>query len=384
MARRPHRDPPLAPEVRLKGALTEVVEALRDLARRADAPVPEALTLDLRPHAKPADRTRAILADLEAAFAAARPGSDPWREGAVHCFWCAASDCAHARPPGPGSVFAGYAATGKAMWADFVQSCVDRRLQGLEGLFADPPQALAFVQQEALTSDLLPAFDVADLAWRPRGQVCLGMIPADLAQPRGDRVALSAQIIETRRPGAPLALRLNMVGLDQASLAQAAASGPPRGSAEQLRRVIQHARRAVGRIGRRAVVAEARGDAYDVDQAIASMLGQLRADLERVFTPQHRRTRHAEERHVDGERPTSAAFKDARDASADQLLYDTRRETIVVIGPRSRAHVFSASGQHVTSLRLEPGELDRKLGQRRWRLLHGSQIAAFRAALERT
>lgn len=113
------------------------------------------------------------------------------------------------------------------------------------------------------------------------------------------------------------------------------------------------------------------------------MLGHLRADLVRVFSLQQWRTRHAEERHVDGRRPTSAALGDARDAADDRLLHDTRRETIVVIGPRSRAHVFTPAGQHVTSLRLQPGELDRKLGRQRWQPLRAAQIAAFRAALAR-
>lgn len=370
-----------APEARLRAALDQAVGALKDLARQHDAPLPDRVRIDLEPRLDSAQRVEAALAQIEAALSAARPVDDLWRAGAVHCFWCNASDCGHARPPTPGSVFAGYAATGKAEWVDFVQSCVDRRLPGLEGLFADPPHPLAFIQQHELTGDLLPGFGQNAHAWRLRGQVCVGLVPADLRAPRGDRVAFSIQVVETRRPNAPLKLRVNLVGLDSHQITSAAASGPARNTAEQLRRLIQRAQRTVGRISRRSVLAEARQEPYDADQGIASMLGQMRGDLVRIFGPQQWRTQHAKERHGDGARPTSKALSDAREAGPERLFRDTRRETIVVIGPRNRAHVFTETGRHVTSLRLEPGELGRKTQRKRWLPLSAPGVTAFRAAV---
>ena len=371
-----------APDARLRAALDQAVAALRDLARQADVPLPDSVQIDLRPRHSAPERVAGVIADMHAALSAARPAEDLWRAGAVHCFWCASSDCAHARPPSPGSVFAGYAATGKAEWVDFVQSCVDRRLPGLDGLFAEPPHPVAFVQQEELTGELLPGFGREDHAWRLRGQVVIGMVPADLQRPKGDRVAFAIQVVETRRPQAPLMLRVNLVGMDSSQITAAASDGPARSTAEQLRRLVQGAHRLVKRIGRRAVMAEARGTEYDAEQAIASTLGQLRGDLVRVFAPQSWRTHHAAERHGEGARPTSKALSDAHEAGPDRLFHDTRRETIVVIGPKNRAHVFTEAGRHVTSLRLEPGELGRKTQRKRWQPLSAPKITAFRATLK--
>lgn len=371
-----------APDARLRAALDQAVAAVRALALEADVPLPDRLTIDLRPRAPSAERAAAVIADVERAFSAARPADDLWRAGAVHCFWCASSDCAHARPSSPGSVFAGYAATGKAEWVDFVQSCVDRRLPGLDGLFADPPHPVAFVQQQELTGELLPGFGREDHAWRLRGQVVIGMVPADLRAPKGDRVAFAIQVVETRRPQAPLTLRVNLVGMSSNQITAAASAGPARSTAEQLRRLVQGAHRLVKRIGRRAVLAEARNQPYDAEQAIASTLGQLRGDLVRIFAPQSWRTQHAAQRHGDGARPTSKALSDAREAGPDRMFRDTRRETIVVIGPKNRAHVFTESGRHVTSLRLEPGELGRKTQRKRWQPLSPPRISAFRALLK--
>lgn len=371
-----------APDARLRTALDQAVAALRDMARQADAPLPDSLRIDLRPRDASPERVAGVIADIERAFVAARPADDLWRAGAVHCFWCASSDCAHARPSSPGSVFAGYAATGKAEWVDFVQSCVDRRLPGLDGLFTEPPHPVAFVQQQELTGELLPGFGREDHAWRLRGQVVIGMVPADLREPKGDRVAFAMQVVETRRPQAPLTLRINLVGMSANAITAAASDGPARSTAEQLRRLIQGAHRLVKRIGRRAVMAEARNEPYDAERAIASMLGQLRGDLVRVFAPQSWRTQHAAERHGDGARPTSKALGDAHEAGPDRLFHDTRRETIVVIGPKNRAHVFTETGRHVTSMRLEPGELGRKTQRKRWQPLSQPKITAFRAALK--
>jgi hypothetical protein len=113
-----------------------------------------------------------------------------------------------------------------------------------------------------------------------------------------------------------------------------------------------------------------------------SLLGRLRSDLERVFRSDPRRTVHARERHLGGERPTAHALRDALDVGPDRFLRDSERDTLVVLGPRGRTHVFSArDGRHVTSLVLGPGELDRKFGRARWRPATRPEVDAFRARL---
>ena len=99
---------------------------------------------------------------------------------------------------------------------------------------------------------------------------------------------------------------------------------------------------------------------------MAPLLRRLQGDLERTLRTNTVRTHHAEERHMEGERPTAVAVKDATKASMDKYFIDTRHDTIVVIGPRLRAHIFGRDGLHVTSMQLEPSELERKTGKGVW------------------
>jgi hypothetical protein len=59
-------------------------------------------------------------------------------------------------------------------------------------------------------------------------------------------------------------------------------------------------------------------------------------------------------------------------------LRDTRRDTFVVLGANSRAHVFSESGRHITSLNLGPGEVDRKRQNARWTAMSKEDAADLR------
>ncbi|MCA9548183.1 MAG: hypothetical protein KC613_27455, partial [Myxococcales bacterium] len=316
-----------------------------------------------------------------AAAEAARPDDAVWRPGHVYCFQCSSPDCRHAKPDDPQALFVGYAPTGKPQWLGFVQACVDRRVDGVQRLYHRPPGVVGLLETTALTAELLPGFGHGGGAYRVLGQAAVGLVPADLTGRSGERVALALQVVETRRPGTPVQLRLNILGLASEAVIAAAADGAPHGPPERLRRLIEKARRQLGAITRRAVTAEARREAYAVDQAVQSLLGGLRGDLVRVFDADGRRTRHAEDRRREGERPTSNVWRDARQAGDDRVFHDAHRETLVVVGPKGRAHVFTAEARHVTSMRLEPGELERRLAKRRWRLAHPEEVRVFRQHL---
>ena len=199
-----------------------------------------------------------------------------------------------------------------------------------------------------------------------------------------ERVAITLQIVETRLAGEGRRLRLNLLGLPQARVAEAAASGDPRAPAERFRRTIAATRQRLEALERRLLPVRSRGAPVELESAVKPLLSRLRGDVERVFSPERHRTQHARERHQGGQRPTSLAVTDASNVSDDGLLYDTVRETIVVIGPRGRAHVFSKQGRQVTSLKLEPGELTRKTGRARWQPLSPSLVKAFRQSLKGT
>ena len=348
-------------------------------ARRLEVNPPPSVDLTVQLNQAPAQQVRTLQAALREALEAQRPVGDASREGRVWCLRCESADCAHALPPTPTSVFEGWAPTGWPRWAELAQVCLARRLPGLERLFDDPPAVLGYVDEEtALVGDVLAEYAGPLARWRPLGQAVVGPL---LLPGSSERCALSVQVVALGQRGAPPMLRLNLLGMSGEAITDAATGGPPRGTAEGLRRTIQQARRQVGRLGRRLATAAARGEVFDQAEAVGSLLGRIRSDLQRIFEPRHWRTQHADDRHQDGARPTDMALPDAREAGNDRLYLDTRRETVIVIGPRGRAHVFSPAGRHVTSLRLEPGELARRTSRRWWSPLAPAAAEAFRAAV---
>ena len=113
------------------------------------------------------------------------------------------------------------------------------------------------------------------------------------------------------------------------------------------------------------------------------LLNRLRGDVLRVLKNRDHRTRHAEERHQSGERPTSLALADALAAGEGRFFRDEHKNTIVVLGPKHRVHVFSTAGRHVTSLELQPAEVERRLELKRWRFLERVGSDLFKDTLRR-
>jgi hypothetical protein len=109
-------------------------------------------------------------------------------------------------------------------------------------------------------------------------------------------------------------------------------------------------------------------------------LRRLARTLERLGAQRGRRTAHAEERRS-VRRHSSNALQDAANASDDLFLWDEQRNTVVVIGPRNRVHVFSEDARHVTSILLQSGELDSRRRRRRWTPLAGEPLERFKTAV---
>lgn len=377
----------LTPEARIRRALRELSRAAAELAEARHGALPAELSLPapLSPTDGPgwSDRAARFVEQLGARLTA-RPEAVAWRDGALYCFQCAAVDCTHAHPPDARHTFAGYVPTGKPTWIEFLELCLQRRPPGFDRLFAERPGVVAFAESAAdLTEGLLPGFggEEGRGGYTVLGQVAVGLLPARLDPQSGERTVLTVQIVETRFSGATARLRLNLIGLDQDAIVRAAADGAPRNPAEQLRRTLHRTRQKLEAVTRRIGNDEARGQQVDPAAAVAPLIGRLRGDLSRIFNPDLRRTRHAESRHRGAGRPTSTAWDDARTAGDDRLLADPHRGTIVALGPKGRAHVFTREGRHVTSLRLDEGELARKVARKRWVPLPPVEGARFREAL---
>lgn len=305
--------------------------------------------------------------------------------GRVYCFLDDSNECIHAVPPDNRSTFAGYRANGTPHWESFTNVCMFRQDPRVDRIYGENPEIIALVQHaDELQEGLMAGFGKSSLAWNVLGQVVTGLVPVSLnvRDRDSERVAFTVQLVMTRSSKDGPRLRLNLIGLTAAHIAEVAASTNGRGPAESLRRTIRTTRARVRTLEARIRIDEERGVEVDVAEMSRSTLIRLRGDIERVFRPIKRRTKHAQKRHEGGHRPTGHALNDAKSASVDKFFVDTKRDTVVVIGRRGRAHVFARDGRHVTSLVLSPGELDRKLDRRRWKPLSRAATTEFLKSLD--
>jgi hypothetical protein len=333
-------------------------------------------------------RAEALLGRLRERLDAATRGVTAFREGHVYCFHTNQPESPYSSPQNKVDVFSGYSANGRPEWVSFPNLCITRKEPRVDRLYGDPPEVLAMViGPDALGEGLLPAFGKDSLAYRLLGQVVLGLVPEDLdLRSRAERVALTLQVVETSQLGLQHRLRLNVIGLPREAIAEAAASQDATSPAEAFRKVLRMTRGRIDGLGRQAALAHKRGEAFDLGPHVTALLTRLRADLLRVFKTRDYRTQHAQDRHDSRERPTAQAISDALAATEGRFLRDERKDTIIVLGPKNRVHVFSSACKHVTSLELQPTEVERRLELRRWHFLErvGSELfkARLRSALD--
>ena len=310
-------------------------------------------------------------------------------EGSVYCFHTDQPESAYSRPGKPTEVFAGYAPHGKPEWVGFANLCLERKEPRVDRLFGDSPEVLALViGPDELASGMLPAFLRGKVGWRLLGQVVVGFVPRDFEpKSREERVALTLQVIETtepdRRGGLTRRLRLNVIGLPVAEIAEVAASGDATSPAEAFRKVLRATRGRIDALGRRAALAHRQGGRFELAEPVMQLLSRLRGDVLRVLKSRDYRTQHAQERHQSGERPTALAIADALAAGEGRFFRDEHKDTVVVLGPKHRVHVFSTAGRHVTSLELTPNEVARRVELRRWKFLERPMSDLFKGTLKR-
>ncbi len=388
--RGPRRDN--RPQVRIERALREIKAVIRALAENEGLPAGEelpmeqlALTLDV-PTAGDIElrnSAKATVEELQYAIREHLKAKLSFRPGRLFCYQCDSCECRHSEPTSSTDTFAGYTATGKPTWKDFANLCLERKDERVDRLFGKNPEVVAVkFSASELTSELLPKFGRGSLVFRVLGQVTVGLIQEKwFAHRKGDaRIALTLQFVETRSNSPRHRLRLNILNATLDDLAATGDAGG-RAPAERLRRAIGQSKKRLESLARKAIQSEARNRDYDVLGESAVLLTQLSNEVEKVFRPPQRRTQHAQDRHVGGKRPTSSAMRDARETPDERLLYDTKTDTIVVLGPKGRAHLFSPTGKHVTSLQLNPGEVERK-SKKRWRPIDKQVAESWRKAMD--
>lgn len=378
-------DPAARDERRVRAAQDVLRTAIRDLylaqyasADALPAELSLALTLRITPREGWAltfdpplsNQVLPQLADAEAA-------REVFAVGRVYCYRCESCRCEHAAPPQPLCVFRGYDAAGRPEWHELAQALIDDKVERVEGLYLPRPQVVAHVQPgRQLKGRQLTAFGKASLRYSVLAQVIAGYFEV-----KGNRTALTLQVVEGRDRAGQLRLRLNpvMVGADEAFLMEWLAEG--RNSA--VFRAIQIIERELATLEQRVIAARSRRDQDEGNRLmgrIPSIMRRLAEIIERGDRQGQRRTRHVEERREE-QRPVHKAMDDAGRADASRCYFDEKAKTYVIVGDRGRAHAFNAAGRHVTSFVIKPSAIGFRVRTERWRPVAAGEWAEIRPNL---
>jgi hypothetical protein len=302
-----------------------------------------------------------------------------FRPGRVFCLRCGSADCEHAASDDPRHVFAGYGPSGLPRFEDFGQWLLERSNPHIDRLYQDPPRLVTDqLSGKALHANLLPAFRDKKTDYRLHGQVTAGWFRV----PRRDRtpavIALTFQVLSSagRRRGRRL-LGLNLLGRGPegeslGDLYDRLDHLPWRPAAEWAQEALESVERGQARKG---------STAQWVEERIEGILGGIARRLHQGRRARDRRTGHAQKRHESGKRPTNMALVDLSRAKDDSVLYDERRQTLVVLGSRGRAHVWSPEGKLVTSIRYSPESIEKKKRQEIWRQAKPEEVVLLRKNL---
>lgn len=321
-------------------------------------------------------RSRQFLRRLEQQLTEIGESARDHREGRVYCYRCASSSCEHALPPSPQDVFVGYDPTGRAAWGSFATLCVERCPEKSADLFDEQPRIVTVVvDAEDVRAQQLSVFGRSSRVYDVLGQICVGLFPGQARRGQSPlRYALTIQVVRSRDDAGRLTIGLNMIGLSRRP-GDALHDLPDR-DAQVLSDLLLEGKQRLERVN---------GDAAADDRAIdhaQRVLTWLARGVEHVYRQRGRRTRHAQQRATESDRPTQKALEDASRATAGRLYIDTHHDTFVILGPNGRVHVYSLAGLHVTSLNVPSEGVKKRVATHRWRPAAPAEWSAFRAVID--
>jgi len=419
------------PDERVRRALELLSEAARDRLRRhpqghmvngAREGIELSMPLPLSAE-RDADRAAVESAarSIEDAITAAIEGlllhRSAFRPGRVYCLRCESAECEHAALPSPRASFAGYGPSGVPRFVDFAQWLVERHDPRAGDLYAKGSHVVAVpLTGEDLTAQLLDVYRDRTAGYRLHGQVNAGFYR--VADRRGHEapIAVTFQVVSSRPAGNRRRYSLNVLALGpegeppehlfdrlgqspwgvqvrwaasvldsiersvakaRGGSAQKTEPGGPAGDPAQKTQKPQASKKAGKSKKARRKKAEAAAE-----RRIEGLIDSLARRLEKGKRAQARRTKHAAERHDQGDRPTRMALADLAAAKDEDVLLDTRKRTFIVLGEKGRAHVFNRQGKLVTSIRYAPDAIERRRQNGRWKPLPAVEITALRTMVE--
>lgn len=302
------------------------------------------------------------------------------KPGTVFCLRCGAADCEHARPREARQVFAGFGPSGLPRFADLGQLLLERGDPDVDLLYRGRTELVARVMPGAmLTSELLDAYRNPQSGYRIHGQVVAGWYRVPDPSGRKFPMAVTLQVVSTRPEGTRgRRYALNVLG-----------RGPGDEPLEHLHdrlgeipwsESVRWAQTILDTLGTQGKKGRKRKRGQ-TERRIEGILQSIARRLEKDRRSRNRKTRHARERHAQGDRPTNMALPDLAQAPPDDILVDVRAETLVVLGEKGRAHVFSPEGKHVTSVRYNPDSIARRRERKLWRAADTDEIRELRQAV---
>ena len=303
-----------------------------------------------------------------------------FQPGRVFCLRCQSAVCEHSAPLSNRQVFTGYASTGVPRFADLGQWLLSRRDPRVDLLYRESPQLLATVSSGAeLIGELMPVFLQNESGYRLHGQVAVGWYPAPTGNGHREPLAVSFQVLSSRSRGGRRRFGLNVIGIGPGGqpmehLYDRIGEIPWSGSVRWAQTVLGSIEHQLERAPRTPPQA--------VDQRIEGLVSALARRLEKGWRGEERKTQHARVRHREGDRPTRMALADFARATPENLLFDTRRETLVVVGDRGRAHVFNREGKLVTSIRYNPAVIEKRRQNGMWRPAAREEVDEVRQRLD--
>ena len=303
-----------------------------------------------------------------------------FRPGRVFCPRCSSADCEHAMLATSRQVFVGYGPTGIPRFQDYGQWLLESQHPEVDRLYQRPPQLVTdrFSGVE-LETQLLPAFRDRQIDYRIDGQVTAGWFPVPGRGGRPEVLALTFQVLSSAVKGRHDKRGRRRFGLNVLG------AGPDGEPLTELYERLGSVRWAGAvRWSQEALASIERWQGHKsatperLSRRIDGVLSGIARRLEHHRRASDRRTGHAQKRHQDGDRPTRMALTDLARAGDEQILRDTRRETLVVLGDKGRAHVFNVAGKLVTSIRYSPESIENKK-KKIWQPASEEAIAKLRA-----
>lgn len=344
------------------------VEGVDLLSRPRYMDVNLRIPLDVRRDGKRS--AEAVVTQILERVGAVREHEQALSPGAVYCFFSGSAGD-HSRPEEPRHVFEGYSSTGKPNFTDFVTMAIERKDAGIDELLAGEDVVLTHVTMgQVLRTQQLAEFGNGSAVYRILGQVDAGLFPV-LTRP--ERVAFSFQLLRGSTLEGKPRLRLHPVGVvDLSDLAD-----------PSVLQILSRFQQKLDEASLRLQGKVANEGEVDEEEFVLPLLQDLARQLSGRARRKNRRTDHADERAMGQQRPTAKASEDAAGAADAHILWDDAKETVVILGPKGRVHVFTGDARHVTSLAMTSAQVQKRKQAHRWRPAEPDERGEFRLHLKR-